>query len=156
MEETENNLTATNSESTQEKESKTITNTTKQTEGLSPTFGRRNALKDIRRQLTEDELANPGVQKLLIEMLEEADDVRQSLLEFENRFYESDKKAAILSEQLKNNTRIEVFFGVGIGLGCSIIGLTPFFMEINHVHGYITLALGVCITIGSVVGRVKK
>src|SRR5690242_19229632 len=39
---------------------------------VAPT-GKRQAFRDIRRQLQEQELSNPGVQKLLLEELETAD-----------------------------------------------------------------------------------
>ncbi len=123
-----------------------------------PSSGRRAAFRDIRRQLTDDELSSTGVQKLLLAMLEEADTDRDNLEPYVNLYHEADKKAAILSEQVKTQKTVEIFLGVGVGLGGTIIGLTPFFWGVKAVFGVITGLVGLGLIIGAIVGRriVKK
>jgi hypothetical protein len=122
---------------------------------VAPT-GRRAAFRDVRRQLTDEELKNPGVQKLLLDMLQDADDEREGLRPYVDRFHEADKIAAVLREEVKTHTAIEVFFGVGVGLGGAIIGLAPFFWGIKPEYGVITGIVGLGIMIGSTIGRVVK
>lgn len=121
-----------------------------------PAFGKRAAFRDLRRQLTEEELKNSGVQKLLLEMLKEADDNLEELRSFENQFHETDKKAAVLKEQLKTHNVIEIFFGIGVGLGGAIIGLTPFLWTARPAYGVIALVVGCGLMIGSAIGRIIR
>ena len=128
-----------------------------QTPGTSvPSSGRRLAFRDIRRQLTDTELSSTGVQKLLLEMLEEADVNCDHLQPYVELYHEADKRAAILGEQLKTPRRIEIFFGVGVGLGGAIIGLTPFFGEIKSEYGWNTAIIGLLLVGGATVGRIAK
>ncbi len=121
-----------------------------------PASGRRAAFRDVRRQLTDEELKNPGVQKLLLDMLQETDDEREGLRYYVDRFHEADKTAAVLREEVKTHTAIEVFFGVGVGLGGAIIGLAPFFWGTKQEYGVITGIVGLGLMIGSTIGRVVK
>lgn len=121
-----------------------------------PTTGRRAALRDVRRQLTDKELQNPGVNILLLDMLQEADDERASLRPYIDRFHEADKNAAILTERMRSYTKIEVFFGVGMTLGGSIIGLVPFFLSEGTGFGVVTGLIGLTLLTGSIVGRAVK
>ena len=121
-----------------------------------PASGKRAALRDVRRQLTDEELKSPGVQKLLLDMLQEADDEREELRPYVDRFHDANKTAAVLREGLKTHTAIEVFFGVGVGLGGAIIGLSPFFWGMKPLYGGITVIVGLCLMIGSTIGRAVK
>jgi hypothetical protein len=121
-----------------------------------PSSGRRAAFRDIRRQLIDNDLSNPGVQKLLLAMLEEADTDRENLKPYVNLYHEADKKAAILSEQVKTQKALDIFFGVGIGLGGTIIGLAPFFGGVKPWYGVITALVGLSLIIGAIAGRIAN
>jgi hypothetical protein len=121
-----------------------------------PSSGRRAAFRDVRRQLTDEELKSPVVQKLLLDMLQEADDERESLRSYVSGFHNADKTAAVLQEQLKTHTAIEVFFGVGVGMGGAIIGLAPFLWGAKTEFGVITGIIGLGLIIGATIGRVVK
>ena len=66
----------------------------------SPSRGTRVALSELRRQLSEDDLQSKGVQKLLLEMLEEGDEKIAHLESFVNAYHDADKRAAVLGEKL--------------------------------------------------------
>lgn len=121
-----------------------------------PVSGRRAAFRDVRRQLTDDELKSSGVQKLLLDMLQEADDERETLRSYVGLFHEADKTSAVLGEHVKTQTTIEVLFGVGVGLGGAIMGLAPFLWELKSEYGVITGLVGLCLIIGATAGRVIK
>jgi hypothetical protein len=125
-------------------------------ESVVPASGKRSAFRDVRRQLTDDELKNSGVQKLLLDMLQESDDERERLTSYVDRFHDADKVAAVLREEVKTHTKIEVFFGVGVGLGGTIIGLSPFFWGIKIEYGIITAFVGFLAMIGSTIGKLVK
>ena len=121
---------------------------------IAPT-GKRQAFRDIRRQLQETELASPGVQRLLLEDLERAEGQCDILQGYVDRYHEADKRAAVLLEKVRTQTAIEIYFGVGLGVGCAIIGLAPSFWDTTS-KGPITLTVGILLVIGATLGRLIK
>ena len=122
---------------------------------MSPT-GRRQALRNVRRQLTDDELTQSGTQKMLLEMLTEAESENERLKSYVTSFHEVDKKAATLGEKLNADRSIEVFFGFGLGLGGAILGLSTFFFTKDNISGFIYFVVGSCLMIGACIGRAVK
>jgi len=121
----------------------------------TPSTGKRQALRDLRRELTDSDLASSGVQKMLLHAVDAADAECEVLTGYRTRFHEADKRAAVLEEKLRTQTAIEVAFGVGLGLGCAIIGLTPLFWT-EQPLGYITLGIGLLLALGASIVRVIK
>ena len=93
---------------------------------------------------------------MLLDMLEETENQAETLKSFVINYYEADKRAAILSEKLNADRSIEIFFGVGVGLGGAILGLSPFFWELGIGYGLFCIILGVCLIIGAGIGRAVK
>ncbi len=118
--------------------------------------GRRLAFENIKRQLSEADLTNPGTQKLILEMLMTAEADRDECEQYIPKFHEADKRAAILEEKLKTNKVNEVMFGVGVGVGCAIIGLAPTFWNNAAApsQGPLCLIIGVLLTLGAAIGRI--
>lgn len=119
-------------------------------------IGRRMSFSNLRRQLTDEELSSPGVQKLLLDMLEEAEDECDSLKSYVDKYYSADKKTAVLNEKLNKDNKIDVFFGVGVGLGGAILGLIPFLGEDKTLYGIVSAVIGLTLIIGSSIGRLLK
>lgn len=122
--------------------------------GIAPA-GRREAFRDVRRQLTNEDLANPGVQKLVLEDLERAEAQCEILQGYVERFHDANTRAAIAEEKLKGSTALEIMFGVGVGLGGAIIALAPLFWN-EQPKGYLALIIGFLMVIGATFGRVRK
>ena len=121
-----------------------------------PSSGRRAAFRDVRRQLTDEDLSAPGAQKLLLEMLEQAEEERESLRGFVVRYHESDKKAAILAEKLLTHTAIAGVCGAGVGRGGAILGLSPVLGQDKPTYGIITAVVGLALFLGAIAGRIVK
>lgn len=121
----------------------------------TPTTGKRLALRDLRRQLTMEELASPGAQKMLLEELERADAECESLRAYETRYHEADKRAAVLEERLRTQTALEIAFGVGVALGGAIMGLAPGLWTLRP-FGHLALLVGAVLVVGASVARVVK
>lgn len=119
------------------------------------TSGKRQAFSNIRRQLSEIDLASPGVQKMLLEELDRAESQCEVAEGFRERFHAADKEAAVLREKLKTVTAMEVFFGLGVAIGSIMIGLAPYFWD-QKAKGVLTLAIGTVVLIGSAVARKIK
>lgn len=117
--------------------------------------GKRQALRDLRRQLKDDELANPGVQKLLLDALESKDAECEALSSYVQRFHEADKRASVLDEKMKTHSAIEIGFGVGVGIGGVIIGLAPVYWN-QQPMGTILLIVGALLIIGGSVMKLTK
>lgn len=120
-----------------------------------PASGRRQAFRDIRRQLTDEDLANPGVQRIILDELERADEQCEVLQTYVNRFHDADKRAAILEVSARNQRAIDVFFGVGVGLGGTLMGLAASVWQEGWL-GLIVLAVGIVLVLGAVVARAVK
>jgi hypothetical protein len=116
---------------------------------------KRQAFRNVGRQLTDEELTSPGVPKLILDELERTEADCEILKKYVEQYHDADKRAAILEEKLKTHNSIEIFFGVGIGIGCTIIGLAPLFWN-EQPKGYIALIVGALLTVGATVGRLVK
>jgi hypothetical protein len=121
----------------------------------TPASGRRQALRDLRRQLSDEDLASSGAQKLLLDALERADGECEEMKSYVTRFHEADKRAAVLQERLHTQTAMEVMFGVGVGAGSAMVGLAPVFWN-TPPRGQLVLGVGLVLLIGATVGRVIK
>ena len=116
--------------------------------------GRRQAFQDLKRRLTNDDLANTGAQKLLLEMLSNAEDERDEYKTYVARFHAADRSVGILTEKLEGDRVSEVMFAVGIGVGCAAIGLSTYFWDAKTENGQICLILGAVLVIGFALARI--
>lgn len=122
----------------------------------TPASGGRQAFRDIRRQLSDDDLATPGVQKLLLDELERAEAQCEMLSGYIERYYDAEKRAAVLAEKLRPRSALEIAIAVGIGVGGTIVGLSPLFWK-DQPRGWLALALGLILMIGAgVAGAVRR
>jgi hypothetical protein len=122
----------------------------------APPRSRRPSFGAIRRQLTETELQSPAVQKLLLDMLEEAEASRDEYKSYVEAFHAADKRAAVLGEKLSATRSVDVFFAVGLGLGGAILGLSPFFWGQGTLYGVLCLIVGFGLIGGATAGRLVK
>ena len=121
----------------------------------TPSSSKRQALCELRRALSEKELSNPGVQKMLLDALERADTECENLQSYIQLYHDADKRAAILTEKLCTQTAFEIMFGVGVGLGGAIIGIAPLFWN-QQPYGWITLIVGFLLVSGTTFSRISK
>lgn len=122
---------------------------------ISHSKGRR-AFNNLRRELTDEELSSPAVQRLLIDDIERLEKENGKLIDYQDLFYKADKKSAVLDEKLKTNVAQEVVFGVCLTVGAAFLGFTPSLWVLDKSHGWISLALGFVLIIGGVVSKVVK
>lgn len=122
-----------------------------------PPSGRRLALSELRRTLTEEELKNPGAIKLILDELERVDNDCEILKGYVDRFHDADKQAAVLKERQKSITSIEIAYGFGMALGGVIIGLAPTFgTKESQTQVIIAVGIGLVLMIGALFMRWKK
>jgi hypothetical protein len=124
----------------------------------TPAIGRL-ALRNIARQLTDADLGTPGVQKLLVDLLDRADEENSSLRNYVDLFHAKDKEAAILAADLRTNRTLEIYFAAGLAFGGIIAGLAGYFWgkkEPDNIIGAIALILGVGMIVASIFARLVK
>ena len=78
---------------------------------LSHSKGRR-AFSKLRRELTDEELSSPAVQRMLIDDIERLEKENGRLSDYQDSYYAADKNSAVLNEKLKTSVAQEVIFGV--------------------------------------------
>ena len=115
----------------------------------------RQSLSRLRRELSEDELSLPAVQRLLIEELERLDRQNAELQDYRVRFHEGDKRVAVLEEKTKKSLAGEIVFGVMITVGAAVIGLIPSIWS-QQPAGWLLLIFSGVLILGGIASRVVQ
>jgi|HubBroStandDraft_1064217.scaffolds.fasta_scaffold79981_3 hypothetical protein len=104
------------------------------------------ALRDLRRELTEDDLKNPGVVKLILDRLDAALTRCAGLETYRERFHEADKEVAVLSERTRSRTALDIAWGGGVAVGAMCVGLAPgLWSGMPTWAGPVVLAVGIAL-----------
>jgi hypothetical protein len=88
------------------------------------TSGRKSFAK-LRRELTDEELASPAVQRMLLDEIERLDSERSELGSLRTRFHETDKRAAVLEERFKGKISLEIVHVGCMTVGAAALGYAP-------------------------------
>src|SRR2546421_8204425 len=99
----------------------------------------RQPFAKLRRELSEEELTSPAVQRLLLDDLERLDREVSELTTYRERFHAMDKRAAILEQSIKKSLASEIIFGVCLCVGAAALGYAPAVWS-NQPSGYISIA----------------
>lgn len=102
---------------------------------------------NVRRELSEDELTSPAVQRLLLSDHDRVERECDRLKSFEEKFHECDKQVAILKEKLKNSTASEILYTCCVSFGSILTGVSRIYWDNN---GWILLLIGIALVAGGV------
>lgn len=102
---------------------------------------------NIKRELSEDELASPAVQKLLLNDNYKMEEEMKKLKEFETLYHIKDKEAAILEEKLKKVAGSEVLYTVCETVGSLLAGISALYWDDK---GWIVLIIGIGLVMGGI------
>lgn len=102
---------------------------------------------NVRRELSEEELASPVVQRLLLSDHDRMERECERLKSYEERYHECDKQVAILKEKLKNSTASEILYSCCVSFGSILTGVSGIYWDNK---GWIFLLIGVAMVIGGV------
>ena len=89
--------------------------------GLPASKGKQ-AFQNINRELSDDDLTNPAVGKLLLNELDRLEIENDELKDYQDRFYETDKKVAVLQEKNKTNLATQIISGGCFTIGGALLG----------------------------------
>jgi len=116
---------------------------------------KRKALSRIKRELTDEDLASPGVQKLLIDQIEKTEEQLNDLERYRDKFYQTDKDLAVSNGKLKRHGALEILSSGALAVGGAAVGYAPNAWA-SQPTGYMVLGIGIVLfTVGLVV-KVKE
>lgn len=116
----------------------------------------RKAFSKLRRELTDEELSSPAVQRMLLDDIERLEKETEKLGGYQDRYYVAETKAAVLNEKLKVNVAHDVIFGVCLTVGSAIVGFAPSLWLPDKPYGWIAIGLGMSLIIGGIASKVVK
>lgn len=106
----------------------------------------RRVLSRVEREISEKDLGTPGVQKMLIDDLERAEEEKNDLKMFRDKFYTADKELAVATEKLKSRLSIDMISTGCIALGAAAFVYAPEAWK-NQPGGWIALIFGAVLTL---------
>jgi hypothetical protein len=118
-------------------------------EAGEPKQARPQALSGLSRRLTDKDLKDPAVGRLLLQKIDEQETTIRELSEFREKFHDANTRAEVLNERLKSlkeslNTRtaFNIFGGIIAGFLPSLWGYPALFFPAGIV-AMILLGIGV-------------
>jgi len=116
------------------------------------TIKTRRSLSKLRRELSDDELTSPAVQRLLIDEIERLDRQVSDLETYRRGFYETEKRAAVLEQKVSVSRSSEIIFAVCLCVGAAALGYAPSLWS-HQPSGYLSIAFGAILIIGGAISR---
>ncbi|MFC0199061.1 hypothetical protein [Paracoccus rhizosphaerae] len=117
--------------------------------------GRRRSFGKVRRELTEDELGSPGVQKLLLDELDRADGAEGELRAITEKFYDTYTKLAVANEKLKTHNAFDVI-STGTAAAGSLLFGAAFSIKDNDAIFWLMLIFGGALVAVGVAAKVMR
>lgn len=113
-----------------------------------PTQKARKALSHLKRELSDDELAQAGAQKLLIDKYDEVEEENLELRGYRERFYNADKQLAVLTEKQRVRVSAEIISGACLAVGAAALGFARAVWDkpegpMVAIFGAVLIALGI-------------
>jgi hypothetical protein len=118
------------------------------------TSGRKSFAK-LRRELSDDELASPAVQRMLIDEIERLDSERIDLSSFRTKYHDSDKRVGVLEEKFKGKIAIEIIHVACITVGAAALGYAPSIWQ-NQPTAWMAAIFGLVLVLAGLVARAVK
>jgi len=116
---------------------------------------KRRSLNKIRRELEEEELNSPAVQKLLIDEIERLERDNEELKDYRERFYSADKGKAVLEQKLSANLSQEIISGACMTVGAAALGYAPALWAYQP-SGWIAIAFGGVLILAGITAKAVK
>ena len=121
--------------------------------GPSPPEGQQ-AFRKISRELTEQDLANAAVQKLLLNEIDRLEKEKEEYKHYMELFHEANRKVAVLEQQSRTALALDtIAFGGCLTVGGSVIGLSHGLWS-HQPFGWIVLVAGVVMLLLGIAAKV--
>lgn len=122
---------------------------------LPPAKARR-AWSRVRAYLSAEDLANPGVQKLLVDEVETLHEQKELLEGFREDLHQEQLKNSELSGRLKSNVREEIMSSIGLTIGSAMLGFAPTVWKDQSLLAGMLTAFAVVLLAGSITAKAMK
>ena len=113
------------------------------------------AFSRLKRELSDEDLNSPGVQKLLLDYLERAEEENASLKSVLEKYHEADKKNVVLEQKLRTNTAAEVMSTGCVAIGAAALVYVPVVWP-SQPTGSIALFFGIIVTALGIAAKVIR
>ena len=124
--------------------------------GLGPSLRKgRQAFRKINRALSDDDLAIPAVQRIVLDELDRLEMENDEFKSYRQQFHEADKKVAVLEEKSKTTLAMESISVATLTIGAAALGSAPVFWK-SQPSGYIILAFGLVLIFGGIFAKWVK
>ena len=111
------------------------------------------AFSRLKRELSDDDLNSPGVQKLLLDYLARAEEAVAALNSFRDKYHDADKRIGVLEEKLKVHRAAEVLSTGTIAIGAAALVYGPSTWNIQPA-ATISVIFGAVLTVVGVLAKV--
>jgi hypothetical protein len=116
----------------------------------------RSFLATARRNLSEEELAAPGVRRFLIDEIERLDARCAELQPFNEKYHDLRVEKAVLDAKLTGSRLTDALSAVCLSAGSAAIGASSKFFEAHVLTGSILLGAAVVLLCAGIVAKVYK
>lgn len=112
----------------------------------------RRALTTARRELSDKELLSPVIPKMLLDEIDRLEEDKTELAGFRNRFYDADKKVAVLEQKQKIDIAQEIVSLTCLTIGGAALGYAPSVWA-SQPTGAIALGFGIVLVLGGIIAK---
>jgi len=116
----------------------------------------RKATASVRRELSDKDMSNPAVSKLLMDEVERLENQVNELSNVQTRFYAADKRAAIFEQKLNVSISQDIIFAVCTTLSGAALGYAPSVWSKADATGYFVLGTGFVLLICAIIAKAVK
>jgi len=121
---------------------------------VEPAKGRQSFSK-LRRELSDDELTSPAVQRMLLDDVDRLEREASELRAMRDKYHDADKRCAVLDEQRRGANSAEIQYGMCLTLGSVALGFAPTLWP-HQPAGWVSVLFGIALVGGGVVSKVVK
>jgi hypothetical protein len=125
-----------------------------ETSSLTKRKGRR-AFRKVTRELSDADLANPAVQRLLLDELDRLESVAEDAIEIRKNYHEADKQVAVLQVKQQINLSFEIISSGCLAVGSATLGYARYLWD-SPPSGYFALLFGGALIAIGIAAKVVK
>jgi hypothetical protein len=122
---------------------------------IKPRSGRK-ATASLRRELSDKDMTNPAVAKLLLDDVERLEKQVNELYNVQAQYNDADKRAAVLEQKLNASRSQEIVFASCTTLAGTALGFAPSVWSEHNATGPIALSAAVILLITAFFARAVK
>lgn len=117
---------------------------------------RKKALSKVKRELSDEELTQSGVQKLLIQQTESLEDELKETKEYISKYHLLFSENSVLKEKINGSTNYEILHNFVLSMGGVLLGISGSFYNIEKSNWLFFLIPGAILSFGTLYIRWKK